>query len=71
MSFTFYDLNGNVIQRGAVQVDFTPNFVLPSPQPTRVAHFRCVSFTVTGDSRQILAADVQLTNSAERRRFST
>jgi hypothetical protein len=65
MSFTFYDLNGNVIQPGAVQADFTPQFRTYFATSNAGSAFQMrVSFPVTGDSSQILAADVRLTNSA-------
>jgi hypothetical protein len=65
MSFTFYDLNGNAIQPGAIQADFTPQFhsFFTSSQAGSAFQMR-VSFPVQGDSSQILAVDVQLTNSA-------
>jgi hypothetical protein len=65
MSFTFYDLNGNVIQPGAVQADFTPQFRTYFATANAGSAFQMrVSFPVTGDSSQILAVDVRLTNSA-------
>jgi len=65
MSFTFYDLNRNVIQPGAVQADFTPQFRTYFATANAGSAFQMrVSFPVTGDSSQILAVDVRLTNSA-------
>ncbi|HZT22689.1 MAG TPA: hypothetical protein VFB55_07255, partial [Verrucomicrobiae bacterium] len=65
MAFTFYDLNGNVIQPGAVQADFTQQFRAYFTTGNAGSAFQMrVSFPVTGDANQILAVDVQLTNSA-------
>ena len=65
MSFTFYDLNRNVIQPGAVQADFTPQFRTYFATANAGSAFQMrVSFPDTGDSSQILAVDVRLTNSA-------
>jgi hypothetical protein len=65
MSFTFYDLAGSMVQPGAVSADFTPQFrtFFTSAQAGSAFQMR-VSFPVTGDSGQIGAVDVKLTNSA-------
>jgi hypothetical protein len=65
MSFTFYDLKGNVIQPGAVSADFSSQFhtYFTSAQAGSVFQM-LVNFPVTGDSSQVKAVDVTLTNSA-------
>jgi hypothetical protein len=65
MSFTFYDTAGNTIQPGAVSADFTPQFrtYFASAQGGSAFQVR-VSFPVTGDSTQVGAVDMKLTNSA-------
>ena len=40
VSFTFYDLNGNAIQPGAIQAYFTHQFPSNSQQRARAARFR-------------------------------
>jgi hypothetical protein len=65
MSFTFYDLKGNVIQPGAVSADFTSQFYTYfTTAQAGSAYQMLVNFPVTGDSSQISAVDVTLTNSA-------
>jgi hypothetical protein len=65
MSFTFYDLKGNVIQPGAVSADFTSQFFNYFTTAQAGSAFQMlVNFPVTGDSSQVLAVDVTLTNSA-------
>ena len=65
MSFTFYDLSGKVVQPGVVSADFSQQFrAYFTAGATGSSFQRRVSFPVTGDSTQIGAVDVQLTNSA-------
>jgi hypothetical protein len=65
MSFTFYDLKGNVIQPGAVSADFTSQFYTYFTTAQAGSAFQMqVNFPVTGDSSQVMAVDVTLTNSA-------
>jgi hypothetical protein len=65
MSFTFYDLNGNVIQPGAVSADFSSQFHTYFTTAQAGSAFQMiVNFPVTGDSSQVSAVDVTLTNSA-------
>jgi hypothetical protein len=65
MSFTFYDLKGNVIQPGAVSADFTSQFYTYFTTAQAGSAFQMlVNFPVTGDSSQVKAVDVTLTNSA-------
>ena len=54
-----------MIQPGAVQADFTPQFGTYFTTANAGSAFQMrVSFPVTGDSSQILAVDVQMSNSA-------
>ena len=65
MSFTFYDRSGSVVQPGAVSADFSAQFRAYFTAAAAGSAFQMrVSFPVTGDSSQISAVDVQLTNSA-------
>ncbi|MBV8842406.1 MAG: choice-of-anchor D domain-containing protein [Bryobacterales bacterium] len=65
MSFTFYDTAGNMIHPGAVSADFTSQFHTYFAAGNGGSAFQMrVSFPVVGDSTQVGAVDVKLTNSA-------
>lgn len=65
MSFTFYDTAGRTISPGAIRADFSPDFRNYFAQSQTGSAFQMrVSFPVTGDTTQISAVDVQMTNAA-------
>lgn len=64
LAFTFYDKSGATMQPGVMRVDAAPDFrTYFGATQTGGAFGLLARFTVTGDTTQVAAVDVQVTNS--------